>query len=117
VPHHLYVLAVARNATTKWRPTPTHAPNYGWSTEALAIAGGYHSIARQYPLNVATRQAWIAAAGGAGRRSAKNALAPMNQSREAHLTAQPLHSPSGGPASRDAAVQPARGTHPRGRRD
>jgi hypothetical protein len=40
---------------------------------------------------VATRQAEIAAAGGADRRSAKNAAAPLNQSREAHLAARPLH--------------------------
>ena len=37
-----------------------------------------------------------AAGGGAGRRSAKNAAAPMNQSREAHHSAWPLHSPEGG---------------------
>jgi hypothetical protein len=45
-------------------------------------------------------QAQIAAAGGAGRRSAKNAGAPMNQSREAHpLSAAaplPLRGPVGG---------------------
>jgi len=29
-------------------------------------------------------QAWIAADSGAGRRSAKNAAAPIKQSREAH---------------------------------
>jgi len=37
-----------------------------------------------------------AAAGGADRRSAKNAAAPMDQSREALLAARPLHSPEGG---------------------
>jgi hypothetical protein len=41
-------------------------------------------------------QAWIAAAGGADCRSAKNAAAPINQSREAHHTARPLHSPERG---------------------
>ena len=35
----------------------------------------------------------IAATGGAGRRSAKIVAAPMNQSREAHHPARPLHSP------------------------
>jgi hypothetical protein len=40
-------------------------------------------------------QAEIAAEGGAGQRSAKIADAPMNQSREAHLAARPLHSPKG----------------------
>jgi hypothetical protein len=35
----------------------------------------------------------IAALGGAGRRSARNADRPMNQSREAHRSACPLHSP------------------------
>jgi hypothetical protein len=42
-----------------------------------------------------SRQAEIAAVGGADRRSAKNADAPLNQSREAHLAARPLHSPEG----------------------
>ena len=34
--------------------------------------------------------------GGAGRRHAKNAARPMNQSREAHHAARPHHSPEGG---------------------
>ncbi len=38
----------------------------------------------------------MAAAGGADRRSAKNAAAPMDQSREAHHSARPHHSPEGG---------------------
>jgi hypothetical protein len=42
------------------------------------------------------RPARIAAAGGADRRSAINAAAPMDQSRAAHLAARPLHSPEGG---------------------
>jgi hypothetical protein len=37
----------------------------------------------------------IAAAGSADRRSAKNAAAPMDQSREALLAARPHHSPEG----------------------
>jgi hypothetical protein len=37
----------------------------------------------------------IAAAGGADQRSAKNADRPINQSREAHHSAWPLHSPEG----------------------
>jgi hypothetical protein len=37
-----------------------------------------------------------AATGGADRRSAKNASAGMNQSREAHLAERSLHSPEGG---------------------
>jgi hypothetical protein len=41
-------------------------------------------------------QAEIAAAGGAGRRSAKNADAPINQSREVPHSTRPLHSPEGG---------------------
>jgi hypothetical protein len=41
-------------------------------------------------------QAQIAAEGGAGRRSAKIAAAPLNQSREVHHTGRPLHSPEGG---------------------
>jgi hypothetical protein len=35
------------------------------------------------------------AAGGADRSSAKNAAAPMHQSRDAHHPARPLHSPEG----------------------
>ena len=38
----------------------------------------------------------IAAGGGAGRRSAKNAAVPLKQSREAHHPARPLHSPEEG---------------------
>jgi hypothetical protein len=38
----------------------------------------------------------MAAAGGADRRSAKNAARPINQSREAHLAAWPLTPPEGG---------------------
>jgi hypothetical protein len=45
----------------------------------------------------------IAAAGGADRRSAKNASAGMNQSREAHLAERSLHSPAGGITSGDSA--------------
>jgi hypothetical protein len=45
---------------------------------------------------VAPGQAETAAAGGTDRRSAKNAARPINQSREAHLAACPLHSPAGG---------------------
>jgi hypothetical protein len=41
-------------------------------------------------------QAESATAGGAGRRTAKNAAAPMDQSREAHHPARPHHSPGGG---------------------
>jgi len=41
-------------------------------------------------------QARTAAEGGADRRSAKNAAAPINQSREAHHSARPHHSPKGG---------------------
>jgi len=38
----------------------------------------------------------IAAEGGAGRRPAKGADAPIGQSREAHRSARPHHSPEGG---------------------
>jgi hypothetical protein len=41
-------------------------------------------------------QAQIVAEGDAGRRSAKNADAPLDQSREAHHSARPHHSPEGG---------------------
>jgi hypothetical protein len=45
-------------------------------------------------------QAETAAAGGADRRSAKNAAAPMNQSREAHRLAPPAPSRAAMPRSR-----------------
>jgi len=48
-----------------------------------------HHFARQLG------QAPIAAEGGADRRSAKNADAPINQSREAHHSARPHQSPEG----------------------
>ena len=41
-----------------------------------------------------------AANSGADGRSAKNAAAPLKQSREAHRSARPLHSPEGGLAGR-----------------
>ena len=56
-------------------------------------------------------QAHIAAAGGADRRSAKNADAPMDQSREAHRSARPHHSPRGDMTSTDDSTIEARGTH------
>jgi hypothetical protein len=50
-----------------------------------------------------------AVVGGADRRSAKNADAPMNESREAHLAVRPLHSPEGGPCTRRRFPNPAYG--------
>jgi hypothetical protein len=46
----------------------------------------------------------IVTEGGADRRSAKNAAAPLNQSREAHLAAWPLHAPSGDMTSTDGST-------------
>jgi hypothetical protein len=46
----------------------------------------------------------MAAGGGAGRRSAKNAAAPMDPSREAHHPARPLHSPEGGQSAAQTAA-------------
>ena len=40
-------------------------------------------------------QAEIATEGGAGRRPAQDADAPLNQAREAHLAVRLLHSPEG----------------------
>jgi hypothetical protein len=56
----------------------------------------------------------IAAEGGADRRSAKNADAPIYQSREALLAARPLHSPEGGRAGQMTLIIDRRGTHPQG---
>jgi hypothetical protein len=55
-------------------------------------------------------QAEIAAVGGADRRSAKNASAGVNQSREAHLAERSLHSPSWGMTSGNGAPGQRRGT-------
>jgi hypothetical protein len=60
-----------------------------WSREPNALRPHSHSAWQ-------VGQAWIAPAGGADRRSAKNAAAPMRQSRQAHRWAWPLHSPGGG---------------------
>jgi hypothetical protein len=57
-------------------------------------------------------QAWIAAAGGADRRSAKNASAGMNQPREAHLAERSLHSPKGTELERCWRAGDAGGTPP-----
>jgi hypothetical protein len=40
-------------------------------------------------------QAQTAAAGGADRRSTKNADRPLNRSRETHLAAWPVYAPTG----------------------
>ena len=55
----------------------------------------------------------LPAAGGADRRSAKIAAAPINQSREAHHSARPHHSPKGGQsAAQTAADWPHEGQRP-----
>jgi hypothetical protein len=58
-------------------------------------AGPSTVIGRRHPV-WQSGQAEITAVGGADRRSAQGADAPMNQSREAHRSARPLHSPEGG---------------------
>jgi hypothetical protein len=70
------------------------------------------------PPCVATRGARIAAAGGAGRRSANIAAAPMHQSRVAHHPARPLHTDLAAPAQNAAiavlrTVECARDDDPR----
>jgi hypothetical protein len=78
------------------RPTvPEPSQRLPTSRESHAVA----VLLRHHP-EWQPRQLEIAAAGGADRRSAKNADRPMNQSREAHLAAWPLHSPRGGPVGR-----------------
>jgi hypothetical protein len=51
---------------------------------------------RRYHVAWQPRQALIAAGGGAGRRSAKNAAAPMIKRAKRIHSARPLHSPEGG---------------------
>jgi hypothetical protein len=68
------------------------------------------------PPCVAIRSGSIAAGGGAGRRSAKNADRPMHQSREAHplgLAAPlPRLAPRGALTSTAAQATDAKGSHP-----
>jgi hypothetical protein len=54
------------------------------------------SLATSYRPAWQAGKAETAAEGGAGRRSAKNAAAPLNQWREAHHPARSHHSPKGG---------------------
>jgi hypothetical protein len=63
---------------------------------ASSYAGSIPSACARYHPSWLPGQAEIAAGGGADRRSAKNASAGMNQSREAHLAERSLHSPEGG---------------------
>jgi hypothetical protein len=58
-------------------------------------AGLSHWLGCRYHPEWQPSQAHIGAAGDADRRSAKIASAGMNQSREAHHPARPLHSPEG----------------------
>ena len=69
----------------------------GWRLKALLVVSpAWVRGVRHHHSEWQPGQAEIAAAGGADRRSAKNADRPMNQSREAHHSAWPLHSPEGG---------------------
>jgi hypothetical protein len=71
--------------------TPGPEPDPVTGKQAIPVNLG------QAPITLDSNQVrlWTAAAGGADRRSAKNAATPMNQSREAHHPAQPLYSPYG----------------------
>ena len=60
-------------------------------------------------------QAETAAAGGADRRPAKNAAAPMNQSREAHRSAWPFHRSATSTPAPPAPSPTARAAMPRSR--
>jgi hypothetical protein len=61
----------------------------------MTMSRGQRHLLQHHHAEWQPGQAWIAAAGGADRTSAKNPAAPMNQSREAHYPAGPLHSPEG----------------------
>src|SRR5215203_3406062 len=104
-----------RASVTGLRPRTGSAACAGglWSvgrrTLATAQAGAVsaHTVCGRWCFAAATHghtewqagRSGIAAGGGAGRRSAKNADAPMHQSREAHHPARPYHSPLGGPCA------------------
>ena len=68
-------------------------PGRSWSTRPVS---GSSTAQVQYHAEWRPGQGQIAAGGGAGRRPAEIADAPFNQSREAHDSARPLHSPEGG---------------------
>ena len=75
-----------------------HLPTAAKALKLAVVGGGPGGMeaARIATLRGHRGRLEVAAAGGADRRSAKNAAGPMNQSREAHHSAWPLHSPEGG---------------------
>jgi len=79
----------------------------------VAMLGRISAQARCHPAWQPGR-ARIAAAGGADRRPANIAAAPMQQSREAHHPARPLHTDLAAPAQ-NAAIAVLRGMRPRRR--
>jgi hypothetical protein len=81
-----------QNSLAGWLPHGMQAYDATSASAALEVHGRSEA-AEQYHPGWQPGQAQIAANGGADRRSAKNADAPMNQSREAHRSAWPLHSP------------------------
>jgi hypothetical protein len=66
------------------------------ATRAPTGHSGSSTVFMRYHLEWQPSPAEIAAEGGADRRSAKIAAAPMGQSREAHYSARPHLSPKGG---------------------
>jgi hypothetical protein len=70
----------------------------------LAASGAKAVLLRHTTLRGNQGRLEIAAEGAADRRSAKNASAGMNQSREAHHSARPLHSPYGGMSCTEAVL-------------
>jgi hypothetical protein len=86
------LLAVTLDTLTAVGPLPALGAAHA-RADRRAIEGSARARPPYYP--VAIGRAGIAAAGGADRRSAKNADRPMNQSREAHHAARPHHSPEG----------------------
>ena len=71
-----------------WRPEPARGDGQARLSQS--------TWTRRITLGSNQGRLEIAAEGGADHRSAKNAATPMNQPREAHHAAWPLHSPEGG---------------------
>jgi hypothetical protein len=82
-----------------WAVQPTYGADHLGRSRTEAATHNQPASHASEPAGTTLRgnqdRALIAAAGGAGRRTAKNASTGMNQSREAHLAERSLHSPEG----------------------
>ena len=66
-----------------------------WAGHGKARLGSPMALGHAVPRHVATKAGWDCRRRRRGRRSAKGADRPLDQAREAHHSARPLHSPRG----------------------